>query len=176
MKRMCHLIILLVCGLSAAHLCLSVSLVVNCETAAVSKPSVPSLVESIVRQQDLGCPFLVISGGNECYHNPLSCSFLPLSAIYKTLLQPGAQVLTTVFCPPLALLLLVFVPVYSCFLFWLASSAPVALCSPLSSLWSALWSYCGLAVCVGDWTVRDDVQGKPQLIKNTLDCEALVLH
>lgn len=29
-----------------------------------------------MRQQDLRCPFLVISGGNECYHNPLSRSFI----------------------------------------------------------------------------------------------------
>lgn len=47
---------------------------------------------------------------------------------------------------------------------------------PPPSLWPGLWSYCGLALSVGDWTVRDDVQGKPQLIKNTLDREAVVLH
>lgn len=41
---------------------------------------------------------------------------------------------------------------------------------------SLVVSYCGLALCVGDWTVRDDVQGKPQLIKNTLDREVVVLH
>lgn len=43
-------------------------------------------------------------------------------------------------------------------------------------LWSSLWPHCGLALCLGDWTVRDDVQGKPQLIKSTLDCKAAVLH
>lgn len=42
----------------------------------MSKPSNPFLVGQIVRQQNVRCPFLVISGGNECYHNPLPHSFL----------------------------------------------------------------------------------------------------
>lgn len=37
-----------------------------------------------MRQQDLRCPFLVISEGSECCHNPLSCLLLslPLSDLY----------------------------------------------------------------------------------------------
>lgn len=69
--QMCHLLIFQACCLSPAHFQFSIYLL-NCGTAGASKPSIPSLVESIVRQQDLRCPFLVISWGNECYHNPPS--------------------------------------------------------------------------------------------------------
>lgn len=86
-KSMCHLLIFQACCLSPAHFQFSIYLL-NCGTAGASKPSIPSLVESIVRQQDLRCPFLVISWGNECYHNPPSwfcflASLCSLSAICK---------------------------------------------------------------------------------------------
>ena len=70
-KRMCHLIIFLMFVRNTfPFFCISGKL----WGCGVSKPSIPSLVGQIVRQQDLRCPFLVISGGNECYHNPLSNS------------------------------------------------------------------------------------------------------
>ena len=151
-----------------AHFHISVSLV-NCEAVGVSKPSISSLVKQIMRQQDLRCPFLVISGGSECYHNPLSCSLLsplflsPLSHLYFPSVAYICTTLSSLLCI-CASILLFYWPFY----------APVALCPPSSSLWPSLWpslwSYCGLALCLGDWTVRDDVQGKPQLIKSELDC------
>lgn len=160
----------------------------------MSKPSIPSLVGQIVRQQNLRCPFLVISGGNECYHNPLSHSILPSLSLCFTLSlsvpcqasekplsisAPKFHFCSIKFssCPflaPLPPCLCQYTPV----LFVLTGHFRICCFgSPLPpSLRSALWSFCGLALCAGDWTVRDDVQGKPQLIKNTLDLEAVVLH
>lgn len=63
----------------------------------VSKPSVPFLVGQIVRQQDFRCPFLVISGGNECYYNPLSLSF-PRSLPLNHLCSLALKFYTTLFC------------------------------------------------------------------------------
>lgn len=151
----------------------------------MSKPSIPSLVGQIVRQQDLRCPFLVISGGNECYHNPLSYSVLHSLSLYvpcqpcvkplcSSLLQRFYSCSVTCSISPSSFCICAScTPVLSVLtgLFSACCSAP-----PLLSLWPALWSDCGLALCAGDWTVRDDVQGKPQLIKNTLDREAVVLH
>lgn len=150
-----------------------------------------------MRQQKLRCPFLVISGGNECYHNPHSLT-LSSPLLLSVPCQPPVKLLCSVvqrlftkllsifivrlsICPPLAPL-----PLCQCqytFLFFLLlllcfdwPFQCLLLCISPSSLWPALWSFCGLALCAGDWTVRDDVQGKPQLIKNTLDREAVVLH
>lgn len=146
----------------------------------VSKPYIPSLVGKIVRQQDLRCPFLVISGGNECYHNPLTLSFprslpVPCQPCKKPLCSLAQNFYTTLFCPSCSPSSISSIPLP--FVLTGLFSACCSVSPPLlSSLWPALWSYCGLALGAADWTVRDDVQGKPQLIRSTQDREAVVLH
>ncbi|MED6259739.1 hypothetical protein ATANTOWER_029619 [Ataeniobius toweri] len=136
---MCHLIICL----SAGRFHLSVSLA-NLETDAVSKLSFPFLVEQIMRQQDLRCPFLVISGGRECYHNP---SFLPphpspftLSlSLFSHLCRPTVAQALYVFVAPLSS---VSLPVYFSF-FTLKKFFTFPFSLLLGTPSPPPWSHCG---------------------------------
>lgn len=69
--RMCHVVILLefLGGLVSFFFYIPGKL----WSCWVSRPSISCLVVQIVRQQNLRCPFLVISGESECYHNPSLC-------------------------------------------------------------------------------------------------------
>lgn len=168
LKRGCA-ISLFFCCLFDVHFQFSVPLV-NCEAVQWVSPPSPSLVGQIVRQQDLRCPFLVISGGNECYHNPLSLFpslALSLSVPCQNHLKSLSAACCRSFSHVLKHVLLVFfslpvLPICAsiplCFLFWLAFSTPVALCSPLFSvacLVAFLWSgtLCGWLDCQG-WCAR----------------------
>lgn len=153
-KRMCHLFIMLPCCLSPTHFHFSASLV-NCEAVGVSKPSNP-FSGGAVRQQKLRCPFLVISGGNECYHNPHSLT-LSSPLLLSVPCQPPVELLCSVvqrlftkllsifivrpsICPPLAPLrlcqcqyALLFFPLLLLCFDW-PFSVPVALHIPLLSM------------------------------------------
>lgn len=95
----------------------------------VSKPSIPSLVGQIVRQHDLQCPFLVISGGNECYHNPLSHSFSSLSLSLSVPCQPSEKPL----CSPAWTF-------YSCSIAWPINHSLAPL--PLNLCQLYLYAFC----------------------------------
>lgn len=150
----CCLIIFL--DLSEAHFHFSLTLV-NCSAVRVSKPSNPLLVG----------------------HSASAESKMPFFGdLWREwmLLYPTRSLLLCLLFPVnewsyRLILLHIFLCLYPC-----CSTSPVSVAALLRLfvltglfracclcpllLWPALWSYCGLALVAGDWTVSVDVQGK----------------
>lgn len=173
-KSMCHLLIFQACCLSPAHFQFSIYLL-NCGTAGASKPSSPSLVESIVRQQALRCPFLVISWGNECYHNPLLVllpyvSLFPVSHLQSLSLAWSRIPLFSLFLAPLTLYLCNYCAAF----IWTGLFSFCCILPPLclmASLVVLMWSgtLCGWLDCQA-WSARR------ASAHQKLGCETVVLH
>lgn len=131
--------------------CISVKL-----QSCLRKPSNPFLVGQMVRQQNLRCPFLVISGGNACYHNPLPHSFL-LSPACCTLSMNKAPLQSAPWCKG-------FIP---CFSFHLS------ICTLFATRPLYVFYYT-LAFCF-DWPFQSLLLQPPHLFLYGLHCGITVV-
>lgn len=180
---MCHVVIFLVLVRSTfPFFCISGKL----WSCSVSKPSVSSLVGQIVCLQDLRCPFLVISGGSECYHNPslslfpsLSHSLFPVDHLKSPSAAWCKSFIYVLQHDLVVLLLFPFLYICAshtlCVLLWLFFSVHVALCSPplhyglpcgLTVVWHSVW-----VIGLLEMLCKESLSSS-----KTLNREAVVLH
>lgn len=120
----------------------------SCEAVEWVKPSISALVEPIVRQQNLRCPFLVISGESKCYHNPSPPSFL---------LSLSSSSLSAIWISPRKMMQMccLHAPPLSVALFCSFTGRCRLLCRSSPSPWPLwkIWLH-----CAGAWTGRLVVQ------------------